>query len=462
MEGHMPKSTAVRRQVRSLLLTAITILPLTSSVLARLGQDVIPVRETITLRIDADTPEYSGSVSIDLQVQMATASFQLHAEEMQLTTTHLTGPQGETKVSFEVGHHGLVTFIAESELAPGDYRLEIEFTNDFNSDAVGLYRVIENENGYLFTQFEEDDAREAFPCFDEPGFKIPFQMTLVVPEAHLALANTPIESESTAHGWRTVVFAETKPLPTYLLAISTGLLETVEIPGMKHLTSLAVKMTPPLLSALEEYFGRPYPYRKLDLIAVPEFWAGAMENAGAITFRETALAVDEATATLSTKRRMAIIIAHELAHMWFGDLVTMEWWDDLWLNEAFASWMESKITNEVFPEFNVPISVVRSTQRVMSHDARKSTSPIRQETMDEENLLANIGIIYSKGEAVLGMFEKWLGEEPFRDGVRRYINENEWGFRISSLQFPVLIFRSRPERSHVNLHTAAWCSAGDY
>ena len=424
-----------------IIIAIIAILTLAGSPgYARLDNSVVPIHQSIELTIDGDTSDYSGSVVISMKIPEAISSFQLHAEEMELTSVYLANESGEVGISWEIGSHGLMTITGTDQFVAGDYELAIDFINDFNTNAVGLYRAIENENGYLFTQFEEDDAREAFPCFDEPEFKIPFSLTLTVPKHHMAVANTPITEEiSTDEGWRRVRFATTQPLPTYLLAIATGKLETVEIPGMSipsriitvadrsNMTGMAITMTPPILAALENYFGRPYPYAKLDLIAVPEFWAGAMENAGLITFRETALLTDEASASIQTRRRMASIIAHELAHMWFGDLVTMKWWDDLWLNESFASWMGDKVTDEVFPGFNVPISVVRSSQGVMGADAQKSTSPIRQETTDEENLLANIGIIYTKGQAVLEMFEEWVGEEAFQRGIQAYINKHEWG-----------------------------------
>lgn len=435
MSAKRPESSALR-----IIFAVLTIITLANSISqARLDNSVRPTHQSIELKVNGDTTHYSGSVVIDINIPQTIPSFQLHAEEMELLSVSFANESGEVEVSWESGKHGLLTITGNDQFAAGDYKLSIDFINDFNTNAVGLYRAVENENGYLFTQFEEDDAREAFPCFDEPEFKIPFSMTLIVPDIHLAVANTPIFEESSAEGWRKVVFAKTKPLPTYLLAMATGKLETVDIPGMSvptrvitvagktDMTGMAVRMTPPILAALENYFGRPYPYAKLDLIGAPEFWAGAMENAGLITFRESALLTDDASASIHTRRRIASIIAHELAHMWFGDLVTMKWWDDLWLNESFASWMGDKVIHEVFPEFNVPISVVRSTQWVMGSDAQKSTSPIRQETTDEENLLANIGIIYTKGQAILEMFEEWVGEEAFQEGIRAYINKHEWG-----------------------------------
>lgn len=428
---------------RSLCLSLLLFAILTLQAAARLDGIVRPIYEDINLIIDADTNSYSGAVAIALNVPQPVDKIQLHAENMELLTVMLTYHSETKKATWEIGHHGLLTITQDRPFQPGEYELKIEFINDFNTNAVGLYRVIEEGHGYLFTQFEEDDAREAFPCFDEPEFKIPFTITLTVPEAHQAFANTPVTSETIDNGWCTIKFAETKPLPTYLLAIATGTLETVDVldcsipvriitvAGKSGDTKISAAMTPPILKACEDYFGRPYPYAKLDLVAVPEFWAGAMENAGMITFREGGLIADEAATSLGTRAGMASTLAHEIAHMWFGDLVTMKWWDDLWLNESFASWMGDKVTTELFPEANIPISVVRASQRVMSADAMATTSPIRQKTMDEENLLANIGIIYTKGQAVLEMFEKWVGEEPFRKGIQLYLKRHEWGNAVA-------------------------------
>jgi alanyl aminopeptidase len=260
-----------------------------------------------------------------------------------------------------------------------------------------------------------------------------------VPEAHLAIANTLPEKETIENGWKTITFRKTKPLPSYLLAIATGPLETVEIPnlgvparvvtvkGQSQLAAAAVEMTGPILRALEAYFGGPYPYDKLDLLAVPEYWAGAMENPGAITYSDNILLLDPQTTTLAEKRRLARVTAHELAHMWFGDLVTMTWWDDLWLNESFADWMGDKITHQVYPEFNWDLTALEGTLAVMSEDARPSTSPIRRPMESTDNLFENVGLAYEKGKAVLGMFERWVGPETFRRGVLAYLEAHAWG-----------------------------------
>src|SRR5439155_17675029 len=293
--------------------------------------------------------------------------------------------------------------------------------------------------------FEATEARCAFPCWDEPEFKIPFQVTLVVPEAHLAIGNTPVETDTVADGQRTVVFERTPPLPAYLLAIATGPLETVPIEGMRvpgrivtikgasGVAREAARVTPPLVAALEKYFGLPYPYRKLDLLAVPEFWPGAMENAGAIAFADRILLIDPRAASAGQKRTLVAVDAHELAHMWFGDLVTMKWWDDLWLNESFASWMGDKITQEVAPEYEMPLAEVEETQRAMLRDAQRSTRPIRAPIDVFDNIdEAFDELTYDKGQAVLTMFEAWLGPETFRKGVVAYLKAHAWGSATAS------------------------------
>ncbi|HSH00164.1 MAG TPA: M1 family metallopeptidase, partial [candidate division Zixibacteria bacterium] len=428
----------VRGVVASGLLALSLSSPATAQV-SRLDANVAPTFQRVHLTLDADAPEYSGEVEISLRVAEPTTSFSFHAEGMEMNETLLTGADGAVGVTLsETGAKGFTTATTDRELTSGDYTLRIAFTNTFDTLANSLYRLEVDGAGYSFTQFEADDAREAFPCWDEPSFKIPWQLSLTVPEEHAAVSNTPFEKESFADGWKTVTFERTPPLPSYLIAIATGPLEFVEIPGMSipgrvvcvkgksHLAQLAVEVTPPILAELERYFDSPYPFKKLDLIAVPEFWAGAMENPGAITYRETLLLLDPAKTSVSQRRSQVTVTAHELAHMWFGDLVTMSWWDDLWLNESFATWMGNKISERVFPEFKIEVDRARSGNYVMSSDARPSAQQIRQPITDPDQLMANVGAQYLKGEAVLNMFERWIGEEAFRQGVLNYLKEHEW------------------------------------
>lgn len=412
--------------------------PISESVDLRLGDAVVPVSQSIHLKLDAEQEAYSGSVSVQLEVKESTSTFHFHSEGLELTKVHLHRDGDTVELSHKPYGNDVVEVTTASPLALGAHTLDIEFTNPFDTKATSLYRAKSGEHYYTFTQFEADDGREAFPMWDEPRFKIPYQMTLTVPVEHVAITNTPVVSESEEEGWRTTVFAQSPPMPSYLLAVATGPFDLVDmrglgvpgriatVKGQGHLTSLAAEVTPPILKALEEYFGSKYPFRKLDFIAVPEFWPGAMENSGAITYADRLLVMDPATATVGQRRSQARVIAHELAHQWFGNLVTMEWWDDLWLNESFADWMADKITHQLFPNLGVDISGTMAGQRIMVGDARETSVAIRQPVLSTDRLMQDVGLAYSKGKTVLAMFESWLGEETFRRGVLDYLKAREW------------------------------------
>src|SRR5262245_9310169 len=294
----------------------------------RLGDDVRPTFQAVALEVDPDRPDYRGAVSTELEVTKPVQRFRLHARSLHVTRVELHGESGEVKARADSVAPDQVAIVPAAPLAPGLYTLTLEFTNRYERRAAGLYRVEAGGRSYLFTQFEATEAREAFPCWDEPEFKIPWQLTLTVPAAHLAVSNTPIESETANGPRKTVVFQRTKPLPSYLIAIAVGPLETVPIRGLSvpgrvvtvqggaRLADEAVRVTPPILASLERYFGRPYPYEKLDLIAAPEFLYGAMENAGAVVFAERRLLLDP-HASPDDRKSLRGVIAHELAHMWF-------------------------------------------------------------------------------------------------------------------------------------------------
>ena len=404
----------------------------------RLPGDAIPSFESIHLNLDAAKTDYTGSVRVALRVPKATRSIHFHAQEMKLTRVVLQAKGKSWPLTTKEGVWGMITATATREIPAGSYMLEVEFANEFDRRATSLYRVESGGNAYTFTQFEAIDARAAFPCWDEPEYKIPYQVTLTVPEAHEAVTNTPIATTSTSKGMKTVVFQKTKPLPSYLLAIATGPFEYVPMQGTSiparivvpkgstALAQTAATMTPPLLKALEDYFGRPYPYEKLDLIAVPEFSPGAMENPGAITFGDRYILFDPKTMSVGRRRLYAIFAAHEMAHMWFGDLVTMKWWDDLWLNESFADWMSERIAAQVHPDLGVKEGDLEELNGVMAEDARLSTHAIRQPVTNMDNLFEGIEVTYKKGSAVLAMFERWMGPDVFRTAIRAYLKKYEW------------------------------------
>jgi cytosol alanyl aminopeptidase len=413
----------------------------------RLDRVVIPTFEAVRLELDPSTDAYRGEVDIDLEVSRPVRSFRFHARDMDLREVTLDpgGASGAgVPLRHEAGRIGLVTVTADSPIAAGQHRLHIAFTNDLDRRATGLYRVDADGRGYAFTQFEADDARGAFPCFDEPGFKNPWQLTLVVPGDQTAITNTPVESETVAQGRRTMIFARTRPLPSYLIAIAAGPLESIPIPGLpipgrivtvkgrSVLGATAASLTPPLLAALESYFGSSYPFEKLDLIAVPEFWPGAMENPGAITFAESILLVDPERITPGRRAGIAGITAHELAHIWFGDMVTMAWWDDLWLNESFADWMGDKITQQVFPELETDLNEIEGVEAIMRSDARPASFAIRRPVAAADDKLRTVGTAYNKGKTVLRMFEEWMGPDVFRRGVVDHLKQHAWGTATSS------------------------------
>jgi len=435
----------------SALFAVVLVLGLpTSTALAsgsgRLGRDVLPTYERLKLNLDARKEAYSGSAHVDLRALTSVDSFQFHSEGLTIRSLTLRTAKGAVVPSSHAQAAPTeVTVRTHTPLKPGLYTLDVEFTNSFSNRAQGIYRMETGGESYCFTQFESDDARKAFPCWDEPSFKIPYQLTLVLPKTHKSVSNTPIVRTIPGKVSKTVVFRKTKPVPSYILAIATGPLELVPITGMSipgnvvtvkgkaALAKKAAEMAPPILAALERYFGRPYPYEKLDVIAVPEFWPGAMENAGAVTFRDDVLLVDPKTVGMSQLSTLSVYMAHEFAHQWFGDLVTMTWWDDLWLNEAFAEWMGNKISDEVCPEYNQRVKDLRETQRAMTTDSRLSTRAIRRPVSALDNLLqAADDLAYKKGQTVLGMFEQWLGPETFRAGVIAYLKEHEWGNAVGS------------------------------
>jgi alanyl aminopeptidase len=346
-----------RTRMIGMLLLLSAVLPLSAEQL-RLGRDVVPVSESLTLKLDPRSDTYGGTAVFALDVKKPVSSFSLHAEEMKIESVTIDGVAAQSAA----GPEATLVVTPGAALKSGRATMTIAFSNEYDRRAVGLYKMDRNGEPYLFTQFEAIDARKAFPCWDEPGFKIPYQLTATIPSQYEVVFNTPVAKESAADGWKTVQFAPTKPLPSYLVALAAGSLEFTPIPGtsiptrvitvkgQSALTGVTVAQTPKVLAGLETYFGTKYPFEKLDLIAVPEYWFGAMENPGLITYAEDILVMDPKSATPGQRRTNARITTHELAHMWFGDLVTMAWWDDLWLNESFADWIGDKISDRVYPE----------------------------------------------------------------------------------------------------------------
>jgi alanyl aminopeptidase len=436
----MPPRSSLRAGLALAALALVTIFPASAREYPRLGDAVAPTAQAIALELDPAKTDYRGTIGADLEVGRATSEVRFHARGQELRDIALTDAQGKAYPTTLRREDDIAILITAAPLAPGRYRLTLSFTQKYNTRAVALYKADFEGAPYLFTQLEASEAREAFPCWDEPAFKIPWTLTLTVPAAQTAISNMPVASEKAAGSSKTIAFAASPPMPSYLVAVAVGAFEIVPVPGtsmptrvitakgQSGLAGVVVRETPAIVAALERYFGRPYPYPKLDLIAVPEFAYGAMENAGAITFADRILLADPARIGPAQLRTLVSVIAHEVAHMWFGDLVTMRWWDDFWLNESFADWMADKITAEVHPELESALDEVNSRSEALGADANPSALAIRPEgEATPDQAMLNVGHIYAKGSAVLDMVEQWIGPETFRRGVLDYLAAHAWG-----------------------------------
>jgi alanyl aminopeptidase len=414
---------------------------------------VTPRAYRVALAIDPGKPRFSGVTTLQVDVVRATSYVVLHARDIAVSRVvahagalEIAGTATPRMAAGDVVPQELVLAFARP-LPVGASSIEVTYDAPFASDLAGLYRVQEQGRWYAYTQFESTDARRAFPCFDEPGFRTPYDITIAAPAGMTALTNSPETSTGAGAGSPTATadalvlhtFATSPPLPSYLVAFAVGEFDIAEgrkepfpirvitTKGRAALASLALDVAAALVDRLGDYFAMPYPYAKLDLVAVPDFAAGAMENPGLVTFRDVLLLVDPRHATTSTRRAQAEVIAHEFAHQWFGDLVTMKWWNDIWLNEGFATWAEAKIVDQWKPNFGARIGQIAGIEHVMDTDALRSARAVREPVRStSEAAEAFDGITYQKGAAVLRMIEGWLGPDVFQRGVQRYIHENAW------------------------------------
>ena len=416
----------------------------------RLPENVCPISYRLSLRPDLGSFTFRGEEHVDIQVMEPSESITLNAAELKLLDAHLMQgmkafPAKEIKPDEE---SETVTLSFDREVPPGPATLVVKFSGVLNDQLRGFYRSQctdphGDERFLASTQFEATDARRAFPCWDEPTLKATFQVTLVVPSDLTAVSNTQaVDVISMGDGYKAVKFAETPKMSTYLLAFVVGDLASVEATapsgtqmrvwatrGNEDLGRFALDTSLRLLDYYNDYFGIPYPLDKLDHLAIPDFAAGAMENWGAITYREVALLHDPRGSSAATRQRIVEIIAHEMAHMWFGDLVTMAWWDDLWLNESFASWMGNKATAHLYPEWSMWTQFLSQDTGVgMKMDGLRNSHPIEARVKDPAEIRELFDAIsYSKGAAILWMLEQFLGEETFRQGLRGYLSEHQYG-----------------------------------
>jgi len=411
----------------------------------RLDDSVAPSHYRIELKIDPRQDNFSGTTEIDVTFKEPRDQVWLHGKNLQIEEAWLSNAASERiEVSYEEKlESGVALLTLATPVGAGDATLHFRYSAPFNTTANAMFKVMRGEDSYAATQFQPIAARQVFPGFDEPGFKVPFDLALVTQADDVAITTTPEKSiESLDDGFVRRTFETTRPLPTYLLAFAVGPYDLVDygpIPasdirdrevalrglvsrGLGERMRYALEHTGGLLAVLEEYFGTPYPYRKLDLIAVPENFGGAMENVGAITYNEWLMLMDEES-SLYQRRAYTLVHAHEMAHMWFGNLVTPDWWTDIWLNESFATWMMNKAAIAYWPEGEFDRRTLKGALGAMDNDSLAAAREIR-EPIDHNDKISGAfdRITYQKGGGVLAMLERYIGEEGFRKGIQLHMD----------------------------------------
>jgi aminopeptidase N len=411
----------------------------------RLPKDIAPKSYLIDLEPNIETLVTIGAESIEIEVLKPTDHIVLNAVETEIASAKIiTGSREEDLAPQFDPNRETVSFQPQNILKPGLYTLSFNFRSRIGEQPHGLFLRHYDSDGALHhlltTELEPGDARRFFPCWDEPAFKATFQLSVKTSKENTVVSNMPVFVEIPfGAGGKTVIFKKTPPMATYLAFLACGEFEWLEdevagvklriitTAGKKEFGQYALETTKKLLAYYEEYFAIPYPLPKLDQLAFPAGFSGAMENWGAITYNEDGLLFDPKNSSEATRQKIFSVIAHEIAHQWFGDLVTMAWWNDLWLNEGFASWMGTKATDRFNPEWKTWLQVAIQKERAMALDAKKITHPIREPVADEAEAKRAFDVItYQKACFFLRMLESLLGEQPFRDGVRAYLATHQY------------------------------------
>jgi aminopeptidase N len=411
----------------------------------KLPKTVVPLHYALDLRPDLDTSVLAGTEVVDIDVREPTDRIVLNAANMTLDSAAIDDRPGETDGIALDAAAETATLTFPHPLAAGRHQLRIAFNAHINRFGTGLFAVdypTDTGRERMFaTQLEATGARRVFPCWDEPAFKASFEPTVTVPDSFLAISNMPATGEAlVSRGLKRVVFAATPPMSSYLFVLAAGELErlsaaadgvtvsVVAAVGKAAQGRFALDSAVRLLAYYNDYFGIRYPLPKLDLIAVPGGFGGAMENWGGIVFFESRLLFDPAASPEAARRSIFSIIAHEMAHQWFGDLVTMAWWDDLWLNESFASWMDAKASQALNPGWQVWLNSSGAKQGAMREDARRTAHPIRQPIADDREAMTIFdGITYNKGRSLIRQLESYLGDDAFRAGIHAYLAAHAYG-----------------------------------
>ncbi len=427
--------------VCSLLATSM---PAAESV--RLSGDVVPLHESLTFDLDPASETFHGHAVIDVRLAKSSSAIELNATELTIDSAVIRDGSRMQNARVEKRDDDVIRVNVPDGIPMGLATIELDYRGPVTRKNMrGLFARESEGRWYLLSQFEAVDARRAFPCIDEPGYKIPWSVSLRVPSSMMALSNAPeafTQDEGT--GKKLVRFRETAPLPAYLVAVATGPFDAVELgevgrkPTRARLlvahdkapeAQWAASATKKILPMLEDYFDRAYPFDKLDLIEIPEGGESmAMENAGLVTFTDGFLLSKPGQETTRFRHDAANTIAHELAHQWFGDLVTMAWWDDIWLNESFASWMGDKIEDRFEHETATGFPAVQGRQWALESDEVPSAQRVRRSVTTHADFDSFLNpFVYVKGESLLVMFESWLGEEPMRKGVQLHMARHAWG-----------------------------------
>jgi alanyl aminopeptidase len=477
------------------LLFSMTALADDSVPVGRLPRTVVPSHVSLELKIDPALSRFSGHVAIEVDVAEATRTIWMHGRDLQITRATFMPANGanfELQVA-AVDVSGVLKLTAPTPLPTGRAVLVFDYSAPFG-ELQGAYKVKPDGHDYVVTQMEPLGARNTFPSFDEPSFKQPWDISIEAPDSQKVVANTrELRSEPAGAGWTRHVFATTENLPSYLIAFAVGPWDIVDGPDMpaNAVRNYPVKLrgiaaqgqgarmnyalanTAAIVAAEEQYFGIAYPFDKLDLVAAPDFWAGAMENAGLIVYRDSIMFANEQS-QVRTRQGYWVTHAHELAHQWFGDLVTMPWWDDVWLNEAFATWMEAKVVGQLQPGFHSDRSLMEGALGAMGEDSLASTRRVHEPINEFTDVQSAFdGITYQKGGGVLAMFERYVGEDKFRAAIRSYLGQHSRGNATSAdLIDAIAAASNEPDgvrhafNDFINqpgvpiVHVAAKCAAG--
>jgi aminopeptidase N/puromycin-sensitive aminopeptidase len=430
--------------MKRMLIFALSCLGIVASAWGqRLPNTVVPESYDLNIEPNLAKATFSGDEIIHVKVLKPTATVTLNAAELEFQEASITsgGATRKPMLSLDAAKEQAALTV-NKELPAGSAEIHVRFTGVLKDKLRGFYLSKSERRNYAVTQFEATDARRAFPSFDEPAYKAVFRIALIVDKGDTAISNGKIIADTAGpgEGKHTLRFSPSPRMSSYLVAMLVGdfvcreggadgiPIRVCSLPEKKAMTGFALEASENILKYYDKYYSIKYPYEKLDLIAIPDFWAGAMENAGAITYRDRYLLIDEKTASYDAKQQVASTIAHEMAHQWFGDLVTMRWWNDIWLNEGFATWMQLKPLEAWKPEWNLGQQEIGQTLVALVNDSVPSVRTVRADAETPADILALFdGIAYGKAASVLRMVEAYVGAEVFEAGVNAYLAKHAYG-----------------------------------